>query len=327
MTPSSGSTRTPGILATEATPRSELPGGPADFLRLGNHALDLGRDEEALDWLTQAVEADPASAPALVAKGRALNRLGRRAEAIKTMAAAVAIDPEAEAALNRLRYLLSSDRIDADGALGRIAGRGLEIGTVLDVGASDGCWSLRAKPHWPNARFHLVEAFDHWHGDLGSLCRREPGFSYVAAAAGATEGEAYFSNDPAAPYGGRAGDDPIEGGWIVPQVSLAGEVKRLDLPGPFLIKLDTHGFEWRILEGAAPLFPDTALFVIESYIFRLFDGAPLIGELIAFMESHGFRPIDLSDPLWRPLDNALWQIDLYFVRADRPEFGRIGYDR
>ncbi len=290
------------------------PDDPAELLRLGQMGLQLGRDAEALEWSTRAAEADPSSASALVAKGRALNRLGRVDEAIRAMAAAVAIDPDVDAALNRLRYLLT-EQTSTRAALGRIAGRGLEIASVLDVGASDGSWSLAARALWPDARFHLIEAFDHWRPALESLCAREPSFSHVVAAAGASEGEIYFRNNPAAPYGGAASERPIDGGWRVPQVSLAGEARRLGLPAPYLIKLDTHGFELPILEGARPLFADAALVVIETYLFRLRENGPLFHEIVSFMEDHGFRPTDLSDPLWRATDQALWQIDLYFVRA------------
>ncbi|CAO3460716.1 hypothetical protein [Azospirillum argentinense] len=58
-----------------------------------------------------------------------------------------------------------------------------------------------SKACWPDARYHLVEAFDHWHATLETLCGRESGFSHVTAAAGAEDGEVWFSNDPTAPYG------------------------------------------------------------------------------------------------------------------------------
>jgi hypothetical protein len=38
------------------------------------------------------------------------------------------------------------------------------------------------------------------------------------------------------------------------------------------------------------------------------------------MAARGFRVIDLSEPLWRSKDGALWQLDLFFVRGTRPEF-------
>ncbi len=65
--------------------------------------------------------------------------------------------------------------------------------------------------------------------------------------------------------------------------------------------------------------------VIETYIFHVHPDAMLFHEMCAYMAERGFRVIDMSEPLWRERDQALWQVDLYFVRDDRPEFAHNGY--
>jgi hypothetical protein len=54
--------------------------------------------------------------------------------------------------------------------------------------------------------------------------------------------------------------------------------------------------------------------------FRLIGSSLLFHEIIAYMRERGFGVIDMSEPHWRVLDFAFWQIDLFFVRFDRPEF-------
>jgi hypothetical protein len=44
------------------------------------------------------------------------------------------------------------------------------------------------------------------------------------------------------------------------------------------------------------------------------------------MAQRGFRCIDLVDPMHRPHDDSLWQMDLVFARKDRPEFSYRGYE-
>lgn len=297
----------------------------AVMLTEGRAAVARGDEAAAQHCFTRAVDAEPGNPEAHVELGRCLNRQGDRLGAIRSMSRAVAIDPEAHAALNRLRWLLRDERLESPSALARIEARGLEVGTVLDVGASDGSWSLKARPCWPQARYHLVEAFSHWRETLEALCAAEPAFSHVIAAAGAGNGEIWFTNDPEAPYGGEVCRQPGEGCWSVPQVSLAAEVARLALPGPYLIKLDTHGFERSILEGAGPILDQTSLVVIETYVFHINPDAMLFHEMCAYMAERGFRVIDMAEPLWREHDQALWQVDLFFVRADRPEFRHSGY--
>jgi FkbM family methyltransferase len=295
------------------------------MLAEGRTAVAQGDELAAERWFARAVNAEPENPEGHVELGRCLNRQGNRTGAIQSISRAVAIDPNAHAALNRLRWLLRDERLETPSALARIQARGVEVATVLDVGASDGSWALKARPYWPRARYHLVEAFDKWREKLEALSMADPAFSHVIAAAGAEEGKIWFVNNPDAPYGGAASSEPREGCWSVPQISLAGEVARLGLPGPYLIKLDTHGFERPILKGAASILDQTSLVVIETYIFHIHPDAMLFHEMCAYMTEHGFRVIDMSEPLWREHDHALWQIDLFFVRADRPEFHHSSY--
>jgi len=44
-----------------------------------------------------------------------------------------------------------------------------------------------------------------------------------------------------------------------------------------------------------------------------------------YLGERGFRCIDLVDPLYRRRDDAFWQMDLVFIRKDRPEFSHQGY--
>lgn len=44
------------------------------------------------------------------------------------------------------------DRLSLDAALSRFRARDIPIATVIDVGASDGRWSLSVKKHFPDAR-------------------------------------------------------------------------------------------------------------------------------------------------------------------------------
>ena len=75
------------------------------------------------------------------------------------------------------------------------------------------------------------------------------------------------------------------------------EVARLALEPPFLVKLDTHGFELAILAGAAVTLRATDALVIEAYNFELQPGAPTFSGLCRHMADLGFRVVDLVDTM------------------------------
>ena len=208
-------------------------------------------------------------------------------------------------------------------ALQRIQRRGVAVGTVIDVGASNGSWSKMATRIWPDARAHMIEAFDHWELDLDALVTRKPGFSYTIAAAGAAIGATHFAADNRNPLAGytSSSSDPLA--RRVRTVTIDSEVAQLHLKPPFLIKLDTHGAERLILAGAENTLLNTSVLVIEVYNFT--SEAQRFPAITSLAESYGFHCIDIGEPLFRPHDHAFWQIDLFFVRSDRPEALHQGY--
>lgn len=207
-------------------------------------------------------------------------------------------------------------------ALARVAPR-LTVSTVIDVGASDGRWSVSAARQFRSARFLLIEALEVPHGEA---LRRLPGdrFQVVIAAAGDTVGDVHF--DAGDEFGGAAhregtGSHDI----LVPMTTIDAEVAARGLPGPYLLKLDTHGFEVPILTGAERTLADTTVIVVEAYNFPIHPEALMFAELCAYLGQRGFRVFDLVDAMRRPQDEALWQFDLVFLRADRPEFSSDRY--
>lgn len=209
-------------------------------------------------------------------------------------------------------------------ALERITRRGIRIGTVIDVGASNGCWSEVCMRYLPDARYVLFEAQPGHTGELEEFCRHHANARYLLAAAGNEDGFCYF--DDSDPFGGLASNEANENCRTkLPMVRLDSVVARDNLSGPFLLKLDTHGFELQIIQGAEELLRNAELAIIEAYIFRLNDKALLSHELCAEMDKRGFQLVDFSEPMWRSKDQALWQWDLFFVKKTNPVFQSNSY--
>jgi FkbM family methyltransferase len=209
--------------------------------------------------------------------------------------------------------------------LERLHARGLRARTLVDVGAAVGKWSrLYARVLGRPEHLLLIEANGVHRPGLDAFVADFPGTHVVHAAAGPAAGETWFVTST--PLGGaartRRGDT---GTWEkVPVTTLDHEVATRELPGPYVLKLDTHGFEVPILAGARTVLASTVALVIECYNFDIADTAQRFPELCQTMEGLGFRCADAWDLMYRPRDRALWQLDLLFLRADRPEFTAPG---
>lgn len=232
-----------------------------------------------------------------------------------------------------LRFLLKkmrwSERMGfvallSQAALDRILSRGMTIGTVVDIGASNGMWSESVMPYFPHARYLLIEAQAVHRPDLDRFTARHPNAAYVLKAAGEKSGTVFFDVDD--PFSGQAVSEAVRDGLVeVPVCSLDEEIAARGLPGPYLLKFDVHGFELPILRGASRTLENTALLVMECYNFEIAPTSLLFHDMCRHLHELGFRVADISEPLWRPRDKMLWQMDLFFIRSDRPEIQHKSY--
>jgi len=207
-----------------------------------------------------------------------------------------------------------------DDAMRTIAKRKHSFNTVIDVGASDGHWTASLMKYFPLCHYLLVEAQPVHEKDLQRFSNEHENAKFVLAAAGETPGQIYF--DASDPFSGQASYTPYASNNIqVPVTTIDSETGARGLTGPYLIKLDTHGFEVPILKGASRTLKETDVIVMECYNFRIAKECLLFFEMCIFLKELGFRCIDLVDVLHRPHDDSLWQMDLVFVKDSRPEFG------
>jgi FkbM family methyltransferase len=221
------------------------------------------------------------------------------------------------------RHGFARSRSTMEAALARCAARQPGVRTVIDVGASDGRWSRVARRILPPAHYFMVEARSEHEPGLKTTAA-QPDFSYQICAAGNRDGEIHF--DATALFGGQASETPYEkNSIVVPVRTLDGLVAERKLQGPFALKLDTHGYEIPILEGARGVLAGAALLIIECYNFRLTPQSLVAHEMCAWLGERGFRCIDLADPLYRERDGALWQMDLFFAPAGDPVFATNVY--
>ncbi len=223
------------------------------------------------------------------------------------------------------RMSRSGPELRMEAALARLASRDVDVGCVIDIGASNGAWTRLAAKYFSGARFVAIEALEERRAELELLCRELPNVEFFIAAASDQHGDSAtlgVADDlDGSTVGGRA-EGTVRS---VPTVSIDALIAEQDLPGPYILKLDTHGFEVPIIDGAREMLAETSAIIVEVYNFPITDSALLFHEMCEKLSSLGFRCVDLVDPLFRPADAALWQMDLIFLPKTHPVFDHATY--
>lgn len=210
-------------------------------------------------------------------------------------------------------------------AISKLKKIGIEIDSVIDIGASDGRWTAELLPLYPKAKVLLIEANPYHKASLNKFVANNKNTQYYLGAAGNKKDTVCF--DAKDPFGGLAFNSEVFGDEIikVPSNTVDNLVAEYNLPGKHLLKLDTHGFEVPIFEGAKESLKNTNLLIVETYGFRANENALKFYEICSYMENLGFSVVDFSEPLWRDKDGIFWQFDLFFIPSSHPNLKYLGY--
>ncbi len=216
---------------------------------------------------------------------------------------------------------VSLSRSGIDGLLRQAQSMGFIPATVVDVGAAYGSFANQCFPVFPKARFLLLEPLVEYQPFLEKLMATMPAAQCFVAAASAHPGELVLNVHPDLVGSSlflevEQGTDVNGVPRTVRAITIDGLLKETGAKGPFLLKVDVQGAELEVLRGAERMLADTEYIVLEVSLFRFFQDGPDFHDVIEYMKSRGFVAYDISGLQYRPLDNALSQIDVAFVKED-----------
>ncbi len=209
------------------------------------------------------------------------------------------------------------------GALHHLRHLGFLPATVIDVGVQKGTPELYHA--FPDSLHVLIEPVVEQEATMKEICSSLTNAVYILAAAAAKTGRTKLRVSHNAMYSNMttsedAGDPDVQL-REVPTISLDDLTSARKFPGPMLLKIDVDGQEVDVLKGATKILREYVEYVVvESTMFGQ------INQVIAFMQQQNFAIYDVLEPLYRPLDLALWQVDLAFVRKDGPFRIHTGYN-
>lgn len=209
-------------------------------------------------------------------------------------------------------------RLNLSSVLDHTSRLGFRPKTVIDVGVGNGTPELYGK--FPGAMHLLVEPLEEYESVVAEIARRHPA-TYVIAAAGAEPGEATMNVYPTNMQGSSLYEEKnpnsVNGfSRRIPVVTLDGLCAERKLAQPYLIKADVQGAELEVLKGAGGILPDTDLILLEASLFQLYEGIPEFYEVVDFMKQRGFVVYDIVGGHNRPVDGALAQVDIAFVKEN-----------
>ena len=194
---------------------------------------------------------------------------------------------------------------------------GVEIGTILDVGAHAQTAELRTQ--FPDRRHLLFEPATEFHAQLAA---NYAGIEHEVIGTALSDRDGTGNLHKMSNDGRGISHTTLVGpGFVgvtepVPTARLDTILAGRNDPKPFLLKVDVDGAEMPVLAGAEGIWPDVACVIVEATVAAF-------AERLNLVLSKGFRLFDIVDACYYL--GQLAQVDLVFLAERlyaRPELRR-----
>jgi FkbM family methyltransferase len=193
--------------------------------------------------------------------------------------------------------------------------------TIIDVGANRGQFALVAANRFPRAALYCFEPLPEPRRKLERALRGHAKLNVMQCALTAKSGCADFVVSKADDSSSllemtetQTRTFPGTGAAYRIRVrteTLDGVLASADLVRPLLLKVDVQGAELDVLRGATAVLQSADSVLVECSFAELYRGQPLAGEVVSFLDSHGFHLDAICTPLLDRNGQVL-QADLLF---------------
>jgi FkbM family methyltransferase len=202
-----------------------------------------------------------------------------------------------------------------------------EIDVVLDVGANDGTYALSLRSGGYAGRIVSFEPQSEAYAELAEAASRDARWECRRLALGDRLGEAVLnlssnsSSSSLLSMNVRHEEVAPESAYVGSEVVSIATLDELrdELLAPddrVMLKIDVQGLELDALRGAGSTLEQVLLVETELSLVPLYDDAPLLPEVLSYLQLRGFSLLGLAPVLLDPRSGAVLQLD--------GSFGRVG---
>jgi FkbM family methyltransferase len=208
---------------------------------------------------------------------------------------------------------------NTDACLSAMRRRGFSPQRAIDVGAYSGEWTAGLLELFPQTKVLMVEPQAARQEQLRKLMRQHAGVELAPVLLGSTAAESvtFYQAETGSSVLRDAGNSAAEA-TTMRMTTLDAVTLGTDFEHASFLKLDVQGYELAVLRGAERLLCSVEAVMMEVNLIAIYQGAPLAHDVVSYMATRGFRVYDVCTFFRRPYDNALWQMDVIFVRATSP---------
>ena len=206
-------------------------------------------------------------------------------------------------------------------SMSRLKVIGINPGLIIDMGAAKGKWTEKAQMIWPDSDYLLIEPLREQLEQISLSLKSSEKVTIIEAVAGSESGTVSFNVSPDLDGSGVYGGN--ENTRNVPVIKLDDKTK--NVVDGILLKLDTHGYEIPIFNGADQTLEKTETIIVEVYGFFISPTAILFHEISDYLFKKGFRLFDIADIMRRKSDQAFWQADAVYLKKSNKIFSDNTY--
>jgi FkbM family methyltransferase len=213
-------------------------------------------------------------------------------------------------------FIRNNSLPDLRQALLRLNAQGYSPTVVFDVGAYKGTFSQIILDIWPEAEISCFEPQIEAYQILCQNFKNRRNVQCFNIALGNENGNVQFH---LAETASSVLEEHVNHHFPVTDVpvhTISNLIHKKTIPVPSLLKIDTQGYEYQVLEGCEDYLEQVDVILAELNLIDIHTEIKLLHEVINYLSCKGFVAYDLTEIHRRPLDSALYQIDLIFVKKD-----------